>query len=75
MKTLVTENNTEALAEILRRGGTVAVPTETVYGLAANALDDSAVRAVYVVKGRPEVKPLSVMVADPGAMARWCRPL
>ena len=72
MKTLKTKNNIEKLAEIVRGGGLVAVPTETVYGLAGNALDEQAVRRIYEVKGRPEVKPLSLMVADAHAMERWC---
>ncbi|MBE6914825.1 MAG: threonylcarbamoyl-AMP synthase [Ruminococcaceae bacterium] len=60
-------------AEILALGGLVAVPTETVYGLAANGLDADAVQKLYDVKDRPEVKPLSLMVADSGAMERYCR--
>ena len=72
MTTLRIKENIAAAAEILRRGGLVAVPTETVYGLAGNALDENAVRTIYEVKGRPEIKPLSMMVADDGAMERWC---
>ena len=49
--------------EILKRGGLVAFPTETVYGLGANALDDSAVRRIYAVKGRPATSPLIVHIA------------
>lgn len=60
-------------AELLRGGGLVAVPTETVYGLAANALDAAAVERVYEVKGRPAVKPLSLMVPDAGAIGEYCR--
>lgn len=48
----------------LRAGEPVAVPTETVYGLAATALDDSAVAAIYRAKGRPEFNPLIVHVPD-----------
>ena len=55
-------------AEVLRQGGLVAVPTETVYGLCANGLDAAAVAALYEIKGRPEVKPLALMVPDAGAM-------
>ncbi|MCL2342851.1 MAG: L-threonylcarbamoyladenylate synthase [Firmicutes bacterium] len=61
-----------AAAEILKRGGLVAVPTETVYGLAANALDEEAVLRIYEVKGRPEVKALSVMVSDMHAIDAYC---
>ena len=51
-------------AEIIRRGGLVAFPTETVYGLGANALDHQALRRIYKAKGRPESSPLIVHVAD-----------
>ena len=59
-------------SEILRAGGLVAVPTETVYGLAANGLDAAAVQRIYDVKGRPAVKPLSLMVHDAAWMERLC---
>ncbi len=48
---------------ILRRGGLVAIPTETVYGLAANALDGAAVKRIYAAKGRPSDNPLIVHVS------------
>jgi L-threonylcarbamoyladenylate synthase len=51
-------------AQVLRRGGLVAFPTETVYGLGANALDVSAVARIYEAKGRPSYNPLIVHVAD-----------
>lgn len=51
-------------AALLRVGEIVAVPTETVYGLAANALDESAVRKVFAAKGRPFIDPLIVHVPD-----------
>lgn len=51
-------------AELLRSGGLVAFPTETVYGLGANALDERAVRRIYEAKGRPAVNPLIVHVAS-----------
>ena len=60
-------------AALLRRGELAAVPTETVYGLAGNGLDERAVEAIYEVKGRPQVKPLSLMVPDAAAMDRYCR--
>lgn len=61
----------EAAAALLRQGQVVALPTETVYGLAANALDPVAVRRVYEVKGRPASNPLIVHVASL-EMARDC---
>jgi L-threonylcarbamoyladenylate synthase len=57
-------------ATILRAGGLVAFPTETVYGLGANALDERAVARVFEVKGRPRFDPLIVHVADVGAARR-----
>lgn len=51
-------------ARILQSGGVVAFPTETVYGLGANALDESAVRRIYELKGRPSTSPLIVHVAS-----------
>ena len=59
-------------ADAIRAGQLVAVPTETVYGLAGNGLDPAAVAQIYEVKGRPSVKPLSLMVHDASAMARYC---
>lgn len=53
-----------AAAAILRAGGLVAVPTETVYGLAARAEDGRAVAGIYAAKGRPSFNPLIVHVAD-----------
>ena len=55
-----------AAAEMLREGRLVAFPTETVYGLGANALDEEAVRRVYEVKGRPRDNPMIVHVHDRG---------
>ena len=58
------ETAIEQAAEILRRGGLVAFPTETVYGLGANALDASAVARIFAAKGRPSYNPLIVHVPD-----------
>ena len=52
----------QSAAAILRTGGLVAVPTETVYGLAADATQERVVQANYDAKGRPETKPLNVLV-------------
>jgi len=53
-------------AEVIRGGGLVAIPTETVYGLAADALDADAVEAIFRAKGRPASNPLIVHVAGAG---------
>jgi L-threonylcarbamoyladenylate synthase len=50
--------------QILRSGGLVVFPTETVYGLGANALDPAAIRKIYALKGRPATSPLIVHVAS-----------
>ena len=57
-----TPRNVARLARVLREGGLVAVPTETVYGLAANALDAKACRAIFRAKRRPATDPLIVHV-------------
>lgn len=57
-------------AMILRGGGTVAFPTETVYGLGANALDVQAVERIFVAKRRPHWDPLIVHIADEAMLAR-----
>lgn len=64
-----TPEDIAAAAELLRRGELVAFPTETVYGLGANALNEEAVRQVYEVKGRPTDNPMIVHVHS-GRQAR-----
>jgi L-threonylcarbamoyladenylate synthase len=58
-------------AELLHAGGVVALPTETVYGLAANALDEKAVAKIFEIKGRPANNPIIVHVAS-NEMAKRC---
>ena len=67
------EKSLPLAAGILRGGGLTAVPTETVYGLCANGLDAGAVSALYEVKGRPEIKPLSLMIPGPEDMDKYAR--
>jgi L-threonylcarbamoyladenylate synthase len=57
--------------DVLRRGGLVAMPTETVYGLAADAGNDAAVRAIFAAKGRPADHPVIVHIPDAAAMHHW----
>ena len=59
-----TPRGLRAAAGILRQGGTVAFPTETVYGLGADATDDHAVARIYAAKGRPSFNPLIVHLRD-----------
>ena len=58
------EQDIEVAAQILKNGGLVAFPTETVYGLGGNALEASASQAIYAAKGRPSDNPLIVHIAD-----------
>ncbi len=58
------KNDLVTAADILKNGGLVAIPTETVYGLAANALDAEAVKKIFVAKGRPNDNPLIVHVSS-----------
>ena len=57
-------NSIKKAAEILKNGGVVAIPTETVYGLAASAYDNEAIKKVFIAKGRPQDNPLIVHIAD-----------
>ena len=62
----------EIAAKIIQRGGLVAIPTETVYGLGANGLDENAVLKIFEAKGRPQDNPLILHVAEPLEMERFC---
>jgi L-threonylcarbamoyladenylate synthase len=73
VKTLITKSNIDAVANIILSGGVAAVPTETVYGLAVNALDVSAVERLYEVKGRPETKPISLFVSGMADAESFCQ--
>ncbi|MBR6259682.1 MAG: threonylcarbamoyl-AMP synthase [Oscillospiraceae bacterium] len=74
MKTLIIrDGNVSPASEIIKNGGLAAVPTETVYGLAANGLDENAVRRLYEVKGRPEKKPISLLVTGMEQAEELCR--
>ncbi|MBQ9492398.1 MAG: threonylcarbamoyl-AMP synthase [Oscillibacter sp.] len=66
-----TEKISEA-ARILREGGLVAIPTETVYGLGANALDENAVARIFEVKGRPQDNPLILHLSGQQWLPRYC---
>ena len=62
-----------AAAEILQQGGLVAFPTETVYGLGANALDPQAVRRIFAAKGRPQDNPLIVHISNAAELYRLAK--
>ncbi len=72
VKTETTENEALArAAEVIRRGGLVVFPTETVYGLGANALDADAAARIYAAKGRPSDNPLIIHIASPADAERY----
>lgn len=60
-------------AQVIQDGGIVAIPTETVYGLAANAFDGPACRRIFEAKGRPQDNPLIVHVADEAMVELVCK--
>jgi L-threonylcarbamoyladenylate synthase len=66
----MSQSSLQMAASILRDGGTVAFPTETVYGLGANALDETAVAKIFVAKERPRWDPLIVHVAGEAMLRR-----
>ena len=73
--TLHTVEDKESIAQaadILRRGGLLAIPTETVYGLGANGLDENAVLHIFEAKGRPQDNPLILHIPDASWLTRYC---
>ena len=74
MKTRLLNNtpeNIKTAADIIKNGGLVGIPTETVYGLAADALNGAAVAKIFAAKGRPMDNPLIVHIADFGDIERF----
>jgi len=65
--------NIAQAAELLKRGEVIAIPTETVYGLAGNALDDSTVAKIFAIKQRPSFDPLIVHVPDLRSLENWVK--
>ena len=59
-------------AEIIKNGGLVAIPTETVYGLGANGLDPAAVAKIFEAKGRPQDNPLILHVSNTAEIENFC---
>ena len=66
------EEKISAAAKILREGGLVAIPTETVYGLGANGLDPQAVNRIFEAKGRPQDNPLILHITGAQWLPRFC---
>lgn len=63
----------EQAAQIIKRGGLLGIPTETVYGLGANGLNVEAVNSIFKAKGRPQDNPLILHIPDVGWLDRYCR--
>ena len=59
-------------AQIIKNGGLVAIPTETVYGLGANGLDEQAVARIFEAKGRPQDNPLILHICGPEQIEQFC---
>ena len=59
-------------ADIIKNGGLVAIPTETVYGLGANGLDEEAVAKIFIAKGRPQDNPLILHISGPEQIELFC---
>lgn len=66
------EDQVAEAAEIIKRGGLVAFPTETVYGLGASGLDSDAAAKIYAAKGRPSDNPLIIHIANPEDAEKYC---
>ncbi len=60
-------------AKLLRAGGLVAIPTETVYGLGADGLNEAAVARIFAAKGRPQDNPLILHISAPAELSNYCR--
>jgi L-threonylcarbamoyladenylate synthase len=71
MRSALVSTDVDRAIDVLRSGGLVAVPTETVYGLAADASNADAVRRIFAVKGRPVDHPLIVHLGDSEAITGW----
>src|SRR5689334_8025371 len=69
--TRISQEEIQAAVEALRAGELVAFPTETVYGLGANANHPDAVRKIFALKGRPNSHPVIVHIDDPKYLQRW----
>ena len=59
-------------ADLLRQGELVALPTETVYGLGADGLNEAAVARIFEAKGRPQDNPLIIHISEPSELDRYC---
>ena len=65
------KSDIDSAVEILRKGGVSAVPTDTLYGLAASALNAAAVERIFKIKGRSNDMAIPLLLADPDDLSRW----
>ena len=70
---LLTQNEIDQAAVLLREGGLVGIPTETVYGLGANGLNEQAVKNIFAAKGRPQDNPLILHIPDVSWLEQYCK--
>lgn len=74
LQTLILKTDeVSAAAAVIRRGGLLAIPTETVYGLGADGLNENAVKAIFEAKGRPQDNPLILHIPNESWLTRYCR--
>lgn len=66
------KNAAEIAAKLIKEGKLVAIPTETVYGLGADGLNEEAVAAIFTAKGRPQDNPLILHISEPSELERYC---
>ena len=69
----LSQQDIQTAADLLRTGGLVGIPTETVYGLGANGLDPAAVGRIFQAKGRPQDNPLILHIPGADWLERYCR--
>ena len=69
----LSQQDIQTAADLLRAGGLVGIPTETVYGLGANGLDPEAVAHIFEAKGRPQDNPLILHVPSAEWLERYCQ--
>ena len=69
----LTQLDIDRAAAILKKGGLVGIPTETVYGLGANGLNQDAVADIFKAKGRPQDNPLILHIPSADWLVRYCR--
>lgn len=67
------KNAAQIAAKLIKEGKLVAIPTETVYGLGADGLNEAAVTAIFLAKGRPQDNPLILHISAPEELTKYCR--